>query len=51
MAITFDEITRNQRLSGVTADGDAFRLGSEARRMKWAHLADPFAERNLLAAA
>ncbi len=25
------------------ADGAAFRLASEARRMKWAHLADPFA--------
>jgi hypothetical protein len=24
-------------------DGAAFRLASEARRMKWAHLADPFA--------
>ncbi len=25
------------------ADGAAFRLASEARRMKWAHLSDPFA--------
>ncbi len=25
------------------ADGASFRLASEARRMKWAHLADPFA--------
>jgi superfamily II DNA or RNA helicase len=25
------------------ADGHAFRLASEARRMKWAHLSDPFA--------
>ncbi len=25
------------------ADGAAFRLASEARRMRWAHLADPFA--------
>lgn len=25
------------------ADGESFRLASEARRMKWAHLADPFA--------
>ena len=25
------------------ADGGMFRLASEARRMKWAHLADPFA--------
>ncbi len=32
----------NQRWT-FDADGTAFRLASEARRMRWAHLADPFA--------
>ena len=33
----------SQRRWTFDADGAMFRLASEARRMKWAHLADPFA--------
>ena len=33
----------SQQRWGFGADGAAFRLASEARRMKWAHLADPYA--------
>lgn len=32
-----------QRRWTFAADGEHFRLASEARRMKWAHLSDPFA--------
>lgn len=41
---TLDTITKTQgRRWSFDADGAHFRLASEARRMKWAHLADPFA--------
>ena len=33
----------SERRWSFDADGAMFRLASEARRMKWAHLADPFA--------
>ncbi len=48
-----ERILTHDDLSGITevsqrrwtfdADGASFRLASAARRMKWAHLADPFA--------
>lgn len=45
--LTLDDLTGisevAERRWTFDADGAAFRLASEARRMKWAHLADPFA--------
>ena len=45
--VTPDDLTKisevSQRRWTFDADGASFRLASEARRMKWAHLADPFA--------
>jgi hypothetical protein len=39
-----DQISEvSERRWSFDADGAMFRLASEARRMKWAHLADPFA--------
>src|SRR5690606_24183932 len=38
---TVEEVTT--RRWTFDGDGAMFRLASEARRMKWAHLADPFA--------
>lgn len=45
--ITVDDLAGISEVSArrwpFDADGAAFRLASEARRMKWAHLSDPFA--------
>ncbi len=45
--LTLDDLSGISQVSDrrwtFDADGAAFRLASEARRMKWAHLADPFA--------
>jgi superfamily II DNA or RNA helicase len=45
--LTLDDLARitevGDRRWTFDADGAAFRLASEARRMKWAHLSDPFA--------
>ena len=45
--ITVDDLAAisevSERRWTFDADGAAFRLASEARRMKWAHLSDPFA--------
>ena len=44
--VTTDDLAQISKVEGrrwsFDADPDAFRLASEARRMKWAHLADPF---------
>ncbi|MBS1847940.1 MAG: DEAD/DEAH box helicase [Actinobacteria bacterium] len=44
--VTTDDLEQISKVEGrrwsFDADADAFRLASEARRMKWAHLADPF---------
>jgi superfamily II DNA or RNA helicase len=45
--VTVDDLTAISEVSvrrwTFDADGAMFRLASEARRMKWAHLSDPFA--------
>jgi SNF2 family DNA or RNA helicase len=45
--VSLDDLQRISEVSDrrwtFDADGAAFRLASEARRMKWAHLSDPFA--------
>ncbi len=47
VVLTADDLTQvrevTERRWSFDADGAMFRLASEARRMKWAHLADPFA--------
>ena len=45
--LTLDDLATLREVSdrrwSFDADGAMFRMASEARRMKWAHLADPFA--------